>query len=61
DNENKVVTRKELMAKIGEQEGTTTTSYIDVCVKRLKDKLERELGHPILIVQEDGASYKFTG
>jgi len=58
DNKNKVVSRQELLEKIGGQE---EKAYVDACVKLLKKTLEKELNHPILIVQEDGESYKFIG
>ena len=58
DNENKVVSKQELLKKIGGQEDET---YVDACVRRLKEMLEKELGRPVLLVQEDGESYKFIG
>ena len=58
DNKNKVVSRQELLEKIGGQE---EKAYVDACVKHLKDTLEKQLGRLILIVQEDGESYKFIG
>ena len=56
-NENKVVSKQKLLEKIG---GTEQTEYLDVCVKRLKEMLEREPGHPILIVEENGKGYKLV-
>ncbi len=55
-NETKVVSRQQLLEKTGE----TSIEYIDYCVKKLKETLEAELGHPVLIVEEDGKSYKFV-
>lgn len=61
DNVNKVVSRQKLLEKIEEKQGKTDAAYIDVSVKRLKETLEMKLGRPVLIVQEDGESYKFVG
>ncbi len=61
-NQNKVVSKQKLLEKIWGSEQTTSAEYLDVCVKSLKETLEREEpGHPILIVEEGGIGYKLVG
>ena len=59
-NKNKVVSKQQLLEKIGGPEQRTSTEYLDVCVKRLNETLEREPGHRTLIVEENGEGYKLV-
>lgn len=59
-NENKVVSKQKLFKKIRAPKQRTRIEYLDVCVKGLKEMLEREHGHPILIVEENEKGYKLV-
>lgn len=59
-NENKVVSKQKLFKKIRAPKQKTRIEYLDVCVKGLKEMLEREPGHPILIVEENEKDYKLV-
>jgi len=59
-NENKVVSKQKLFKKIQAPKQRTNIEYLDVCVKGLKEMLEREPGHPILIVEENEKGYKLV-
>jgi len=59
-NENKVVSKQKLFKKIRVPKQRTNIAYLDVCVKKLKEMLEREPDHPILIVEENGKGYKLV-
>lgn len=59
-NENKVVSKQKLFKKIRAPKQRTRIEYLDVCVKGLKEMLEREPGHPILIVEENEKGYKLV-
>lgn len=61
DNINKVVSKQKLLETVEARQGKTDIAYVEVSVKRLKEKLESALCRPILMVQEDGQSYKFVG
>ncbi len=60
-NENKVVSIKKLLQKIGRAEQATDIKYLDVNVKRLKEMIEIEVGHTVIFVEENGKGYKFLG
>ncbi len=59
-NENKVVSKQKLLEKIGGSEQRTSTEYLDACVKRLKETLEREPSHRMSIVAENEEGYKLV-
>jgi len=59
-NENKVVSKQKLFKKIQAPKQRTNIEYLDICVKGLKEMLEREPGHPILIVEENEKGYKLV-
>ncbi len=59
-NENKVVSKQKLFKKIQGPKQRTNIEYLDICVKGLKEMLEREPGHPILIVEENEKGYKLV-
>ncbi len=59
-NENKVVSKQKLFKKIQGPKQRTNIEYLDVCVEKLKEMLEREPGHRISIVKENEKGYKLT-
>ncbi len=59
-NENKVVSKQKLFKKIRGPKQRTNIEYLDACVAGLKEMLEREPGHPVLIVEEDEKGYKLV-
>lgn len=60
-SENKSVSRQELLEKLEDPEQKTNLEYFNYCVNKLKETLESELGHMVIIVEDDGNSYKFVG
>lgn len=54
-----VFSRRELLAKLWQQDVVVTGRGIDALVKRLRRKVERDPGHPTRIVTVRGAGYKF--
>jgi two-component system response regulator VicR len=60
-NLNKVVSKQKLLEKIQGSDKTASVEYLEVCVKSLKEILEMEPGHPIIIVDEGETGYKLVG
>ncbi len=60
-NENKSVSRQELLEKLEDPAQKTNLEYFNYCIQKLKETLESELGHMVIIVEDDGNSYKFVG
>lgn len=60
-NENKSVSRQELLEKLADPAQKTNLEYFNYCIQKLKETLESELGHLVIIVEDDGNSYKFVG
>ena len=60
-NENKMVSRQELLEKLEDPAQKTDIEYFNYCIQKLKETLELELGRLVLIVEDDGDSYKFIG
>jgi len=60
-NENKMVSRQELLEKLEDPAERTNIEYFNYCIQKLKETLETELGRLVLIVEDDGDSYKFIG
>lgn len=60
-NENKMVSRQELLEKLEDPAQKTDVEYFNYCIQKLKETLELELGRLVLIVEDDGDSYKFIG
>lgn len=60
-NENKMVSRQELLEKLEDPAQKTNIEYFNYCIQKLKETLESELGRLVLIVEDDGNSYKFVG
>ncbi|MEE8318613.1 MAG: response regulator transcription factor [Dehalococcoidales bacterium] len=59
-SENSTVSRKELLEKLADPAEETNLEYFDYCIQKLKETLETELGRLVLIVEDDGDSYKFV-
>lgn len=59
--ENKSISRQELLEKLEDPAQKTNLEYFNYCIQKLKETLESELGHLVLIVEDDGNSYKFVG
>ncbi|MCH8864801.1 MAG: response regulator transcription factor [Chloroflexi bacterium] len=60
-SENKSVSRQELLEKLEDPAQKTNLEYFNYCIQKLKETLESELGHMVIIVEDDGNSYKFVG
>ncbi len=60
-SENKLISRQELLGKLEDPAQETNLEYFNYCIKKLKETLESELGRLVLIVEDDGNSYKFIG
>ncbi len=60
-SENKTVSRQELLEKLEDPAQKTNLEYFNYCIQKLKETLESELGHLVIIVEDDGNSYKFVG
>ena len=60
-NENKMVSRQELLEKLEDPAERTNIEYFNYCILKLKEILELELGRLVLIVEDDGDNYKFIG
>lgn len=60
-NENKMVSRQELLENLEDPAQKTNVEYFNYCVKKLKETLELELGRLVLIIEDDGNSFKFIG
>lgn len=57
-NEGQVVSKQMLMEKVWGPEHIDDTEYVEVYIKSLKETLEKEPGHPIMILDEGGIGYK---
>jgi two-component system alkaline phosphatase synthesis response regulator PhoP len=55
------VPRIELLRSVWGYESGTLTRTVDIHVASLRDKLEENARHPVLIVPAPGVGYKFTG
>lgn len=60
-SENKLISRQELLEKLADPAQETNLEYFNYCIKKLKETLESELGRLVLIIEDDGNSYKFIG
>jgi DNA-binding response OmpR family regulator len=60
-NENKMISRQELLEKLEDPDQKTNVEYFNYCILKLKEILELELGRLVLIVEDDGDNYKFIG
>ncbi len=59
-NEGRVLSKQMLLEKVWGPNQAGNTEYVDVYIKRLKETLEKEPGHPIRILDEGGKGYKLT-
>lgn len=59
-SENSTVSRQELLEKLEDSEQKTNLEYLDYSINKLKETLETELGRLVLVVEDDGNSYKFV-
>ncbi len=59
-NEGRALSKQMLLEKVWGPSQTGNTEYVDVYIKRLKETLEKEPGHPIRILDEGGKGYKLT-
>ena len=53
-----VIVRQTLLERVSGSERSINLEYLDLYAKNLKEKLEEELGHEILILEENGYSMK---
>ncbi|MFC1952499.1 response regulator transcription factor [Chloroflexota bacterium] len=60
-NEDKVVSKQQLLKKIERTEQDTDIKYLDVNVNSLKEMIEIEADHEVIFVEENGEGYKFVG
>lgn len=59
-NEGRVVSKQTLLEKVWGPKYAGETEYVDVYIKRLKETLEKEPGHPVQIIDESGTGYKLV-
>ena len=59
-NEGKVLTHHALLTKVWGEEYTDSSEYLKVYIQRLRDKLEEDSAHPLLLISERGVGYKFV-
>jgi len=59
-NEGRVVSKQTLLEKVWGPKYAGETEYVDVYIKRLKETLEKEPGHPVQILDESGKGYKLV-
>lgn len=59
-NEGRVVSKQTLLEKVWGPKYAGETEYVDVYMKRLKETLEKEPGHPVQIIDESGTGYKLV-
>lgn len=57
----KVISRKELLEKVWGYFYMGETRNVDVCIRRLREKLEDDPSHPTIIVTRRGHGYVFIG
>ena len=60
-NEGIVLSNETLIEKAWGPEHKVDVEYLRVCIKRLKNVLEKEPGNPTMIFDEGGTGYKFIG
>jgi len=60
-NEGIVLSNETLIEKSWGPEHKSDVEYLRVCIKRLKNVLEKEPGNPTMIFDEGGTGYKFIG
>lgn len=60
-NEGRVVSKQMLLEKVWGDKAASDTEYVDVYIKRLKETLEKEPGHPVQILSEGEIGYKLIG
>lgn len=60
DNENKILTRTELLQKVWQYEATTETRTVDVFVGKLRKYIETDPARPIFILSVRGVGYTYT-
>lgn len=59
-NEGRVISKQTLLEKVWGPKYAGETEYVDVYIKRLKETLEKEPGHPVQILEESGKGYKLV-
>lgn len=57
-NEGRILSKQALLDKVWGPKYAGETEYVDVYIKRLKETLEKEPGHPVQILDEFGKGYK---
>jgi len=60
-NEGRVLSKQMLLEKVWGPEYIGDTERVEVYIKRLKESLDKEPGHPIQILDEGGIGYKIIG
>jgi len=58
-NQGKLVLKKHLSKIVTGTEEPEKVQYTDIYISKLKEKLEAELGHIIIVQDEEGSGYKF--
>ena len=59
-NEGVVMSKEMLLEKVWGPEHVTDTAYVEVYIKSLKEMLEKEPGHPLMILDEGEVGYKLV-
>ena len=59
-SEGQSLSNETLIEKVWGLEKNTDIEYLRLCVKGLKDKLEKQPGNPTMILDEEGEGYKFV-
>ncbi len=59
-NEGKVLSTQMLLEKVWGPKYAAETTYVEVYVRSLREKLENEPSNPTRIVEEEGVGYKFV-
>ena len=59
-NAGRVLTRAQLIDRVWGSDYVGDTKTLDVHVKRLRGKIERDPAHPVLLVTVRGLGYKFS-
>lgn len=59
-NEGKVLSNEELLRTISEPEEKLSVEFLRVLIKRLKEKVEGEMGNFTMIIDDGGKGYKFV-
>ena len=60
-NEGRTLSNEALLEKASGPEHKADTEYLRVCIRRLKNVMEKEPGNPMMIHDEGGTGYKFVG